>query len=612
MSVIVMGDQAAGNPWYSYAKACMAATLRNYLRNNAFIEQWYYPTDDVKIQVRMINRQPQAKIYVGGGTVPTLITVEATKELYKYRGLIIPSPQKQPIDKYPDGFLRGTIPPKANYWVSSAGELLNWGGVHGANYYTIVFKEKTLLQVTGSFILTCAIYKGKLITIQTGFSDNIDAVQLVVYEKINGVYERVKKEVLSSIKNSNSTFFGFLFDAHTVYYTDSVATGSDPIGVQTIVFSEDYSSYITPIIWPTVVGAWRIITTPYTTPVITSGSDFNPTVETITVDDPTLNIHYTYQLIKTEHITLTSHYTSSNIESLSDSEYVQNVITDNNLTHIHTVVTRAYNATWTYHKVGVLDDEYFWDLLPNGDVDQLSVGVTANAHITTSFFSENTDETLIKTKVGGTFITLASYKSDVKVNKYGSRSSSYTSPPLTTAYTLNFYLGNMYDNDPSSFSLIFTGHYFNILYSKIIEDTTGGGSLIKLQLVIYEDYDAALNTLTLKVDYYGVTHTITSINYPVTEAFTILSGNVYSINRRDLGKTWGDGMSCLIPFQYAVNEKKFLCCHTMQGLRLSLLIDLTKDTLSHAFYNYRFDDAAVQTYTTMNQVYHPLTLTMDH
>jgi len=64
MSIIAMGDQAAANPWYSYAKACMAATLRNYLRNNAFIEQWYYPTDDVKIQVRMINRQPQAMIYV--------------------------------------------------------------------------------------------------------------------------------------------------------------------------------------------------------------------------------------------------------------------------------------------------------------------------------------------------------------------------------------------------------------------------------------------------------------------------------------------------------------------------------------------------------------------
>jgi len=62
-----MGDVGEGAKWWSFANACKSQLVVNYKRNNAFMEQWFFPAADVKVFVKMVAGQPQAWIYTEGG-----------------------------------------------------------------------------------------------------------------------------------------------------------------------------------------------------------------------------------------------------------------------------------------------------------------------------------------------------------------------------------------------------------------------------------------------------------------------------------------------------------------------------------------------------------------
>jgi len=95
MPIIAIGDQAAANVWFPYAKQCMHKLLHTYRLKKVQVgiaakspinhdltgksmmvsaadkrvenlTKWYFPTADVKVCVRMIAGQPQAWIYTGG------------------------------------------------------------------------------------------------------------------------------------------------------------------------------------------------------------------------------------------------------------------------------------------------------------------------------------------------------------------------------------------------------------------------------------------------------------------------------------------------------------------------------------------------------------------
>ena len=100
MSIIVMGDQAAGNVWFPYAKQCMHKLLHTYRLKKVQVgiaakspvnhdivgkpmmvsaadkrvenlTKWYFPKEGVKVFVRLVAGQPQAWIYTEGGVYCT-------------------------------------------------------------------------------------------------------------------------------------------------------------------------------------------------------------------------------------------------------------------------------------------------------------------------------------------------------------------------------------------------------------------------------------------------------------------------------------------------------------------------------------------------------------
>lgn len=67
MSTIIVGDVGEGSKWWSQAAQYKARLQAKFRLNNKFMQEWHFPSGDVKIFVRMVSGSPKAWIYTDSG-----------------------------------------------------------------------------------------------------------------------------------------------------------------------------------------------------------------------------------------------------------------------------------------------------------------------------------------------------------------------------------------------------------------------------------------------------------------------------------------------------------------------------------------------------------------
>ena len=88
MSTLIVGDVAEGTKWWGVVEQQKRIMATTYGKTNPYMSQWFMPTADVKVLVKLINGEPKAFIYTAlqgkgyfaGGFVPIGFTYSATIE----------------------------------------------------------------------------------------------------------------------------------------------------------------------------------------------------------------------------------------------------------------------------------------------------------------------------------------------------------------------------------------------------------------------------------------------------------------------------------------------------------------------------------------------------